>query len=254
MKNLANNKKKFGGKNIFYTIDGERIPLVTTGTSPFFGAGQFGKNARIYRRKFYNDADAVLEILKASYKAGARGIELVPGGKVSEAARIMAETYDDFVITGSTFPGPDPLIDELSKLDAKIIFAHGMVSDRKDRKLGNLINDIESLGIMPGIAAHNPVSTLEYAFENLPSVKTFLIPFNARGMLMGDQKKLENIVNSHKNHYFIGMKTLAAGKLNPVQAYDYISQYNICCVSIGMVTVEEAKTSTEIALKALQTS
>jgi hypothetical protein len=29
---------------------------------------------------------------------------------------------------------------------------------------------------------------------------------------MGEQKKLENIVNSHKDHYFIGMKTLAAGK------------------------------------------
>ena len=60
---------------------------------------------------------------------------------------------------------------------------------------------------------------------------------------MGDQKKLENIVNTHKNHHFIGMKTLAAGKLTPIQAYDYVSQHNICCVSIGMVNVEEAKFS-----------
>ena len=201
-----------------------------------------------------NDVDAVLEILEASYEAGGRGIELVPAGKVGEAAKIMAETHDDFVITGSTFPGPDPFIDELAKLDAKLIFAHGMVSDKKDEKLENLIDEIESIGIIPGIAAHNPVSTLEYAFENLPLVKAFLIPFNAQGMFMGDQKKLENIVNNHKDKYFIGMKTLAAGKLDLNQAYDYISQYNICCVSIGMVTIEEAKVSTEIALKVLRTS
>jgi hypothetical protein len=56
----------------------------------------------------------------------------VPAGKVSEAARIMAETHDDYIITGSTFPEPYPLIDELAKLEAKLIFAHGMISDKKD--------------------------------------------------------------------------------------------------------------------------
>ena len=201
-----------------------------------------------------NDKDAVLEILEACYEAGGRGIQLIPAGKVSEAAKIMAETHDDFIIIGSTFPGPDPLIDELAELDAKLIFAHGMISDKKDGKLETLISEIESRGIIPGIAAHNPISTLKYAFVNFPAVKAFLIPFNAQGLFMGDQKKLEKIVDSHKNHHFIGMKTLAAGKLAPNQAYDYLSKHNICCVSIGMVTVEEAKDSTEIALKILQKS
>ena len=201
-----------------------------------------------------NNKDAVLEILEASYEAGGRGIELISAGKVGEAAKVMAETHDDFIITGSTFPGPDPLIKELANLDAKLIFAHGMVSDKKDENLEKLIDEIESMGIIPGIAAHNPVSTLEYAFENLPHIKVFLIPFNAQGMFMGDQTKLEKIVDSHKNYHFIGMKTLAAGNLDPNQAFDYISQHNICCVSIGMVTIEEAKVSTEIALKFLQTS
>jgi hypothetical protein len=192
--------------------------------------------------------------LEAGYETGARGIELVPGGKISEAAKIMSETHDDFIITGSTFPGPNPMIKELADLDARIIFAHGMVSDRKDEKLVNIIEKIESFGIIPGIAAHNPVSTLEYAFENLPSVKPFLIPFNAQGMFMGNQNKLEDIVDSHKDKYFMGMKTLAAGKLDVSQAYDYISQHNICCVTIGLVTLEEARLSTENALKVLQTS
>jgi hypothetical protein len=227
---------------------------VSVGTSPFLGAAQFGKNALLYRRKFLNHTKAVLEILEASYEEGGRGIELVPAGKVTQAAKIMVETHDDYVITGSTFPGPDPLINELSELGAQIIFAHGMVADKKDKKLESLIDDIKSRGIIPGIAAHNPVSTLEYAFENIPSVKIFLIPFNARGYLMGNQKELEKIVDSHKDHHFIGMKTLAAGKLDPNKAYDYISKHNICCTTIGMVNVEEARESTLMALNYLQNS
>ena len=108
---------------------------MSVGTSPFLGASQFGKNARVYRKKFLNNAEAVLEILEASYEVGGRGIQLIPAGKVTVAAKIMAETHNDFVITGSTFPGPDPLIKELAELGAKIVFAHGMVADKKEKKL-----------------------------------------------------------------------------------------------------------------------
>ena len=48
------------------------------------------------------------------------------------------------------------------------------------------------------------------------------------------------------------MKTLAAGKLDPKKAYEYISKHNICAVTIGMVTTEEAEISTKIALDALR--
>lgn len=198
-----------------------------------------------------NNVDAMLEILEACYKAGGRGIEIVPVGKISEATKIMKETHKDFVVTGSTFPGPDPLIEDLIDIEAKIIFAHGIVSDKKDDKLVKMVDEIKARGVIPGIAAHNPVSTLEYALENIPDVKVFLIPFNKRGMLMGNKRKLEEIVNNTKNCSFVGMKTLAAGKLDPKKAYEYISKHNINAVTIGMVTTEEAEISTNIALEAL---
>ncbi len=236
---------------MFCEIEGQKIPVISVGTSPFLGAAQFGKNARIYRKKFMNDANAMLEILKAAYRAGARGIELIPIGKIPEAANLMKDSYDDFIITGSTAPGPDPMIDELLELDAKIIFAHGMVSDKKDKKLLKMLNDIESRGCIPGVAAHNPVSTLNYVFENAPQVRTFLIPFNAVGLFMGEQKKLEELVDSRKDLSIMGMKTIAAGKIEPNKAYEYISKHNIKCVTIGLVTVEQAQESTELALKML---
>ena len=199
-----------------------------------------------------NDANAMLEIMEACYKAGGRGIEAVPGGAVIDAIKIMKETHSDYVITGSTFPGPDPKINDLIDVEAKIIFIHGMVSDKMDDKLNKLVDEVASRGVIPGVALHNSVPTLKYALENLPQVKAFLTPLNANGLYMGDKEALEKIVDDNKDLYFVGMKTLAAGKLEPKEAYEYISKHNICAVTIGMVTVEEAEASTKVALEALQ--
>ena len=199
-----------------------------------------------------NNAEAMLEIMRACYEAGGRGIEAVPMGAVCNAIKIMKETYSDYVVTGSTIPGPNPNLEDLLEVDAKIIFVHGAISDRKNEKLLNLLDEISSRGVIPGVATHNPLSTISYVFENAPEVKVFLVPFNANGFMMWDQKALEDLVDNHKNYYFFGMKTVDAGRLEPRKAFEYISQHNICAVAIGMVKVEEAQNSTRMALEALQ--
>ncbi len=239
---------------LFTEFEGVKIPLVSTGVSPFAGSPQFGDKAAMYREKFFNDASAMLEIMEACYEGGGRGIGAIPFGKVVEAVKIMKETHDDYVITGSTLPGvvPDPGIEQLIDLDAKIIYVHASISDKKNDRVIKLLEEISSRGVIPGLAVHNPVSTLEYVFENNLNAKTFLVPFNAKGMMMINQQKLEGLVDSKKETAFMGMKTLAAGTIEPTKAYEYISKHNIRAVIIGMVEVEEARNVAEIALKALQ--
>ncbi|HDZ19451.1 hypothetical protein LCGC14_1011680 [marine sediment metagenome] len=239
-------------ERLYCKIEGTDIPLVSTGVSPFAGAGQFGKMAQIYRKKFLFKVDAMLKIMEACYEAGGRGTGVIPFGKINKASKIMKETYNDYVITGSTLPGPNPGIEELIELEAKIIYVHGSISDSKNERLTKLLDEISSRGIIPGIATHNPISTIQFAIEKNIKVKSFLIPFNIKGMMMGVQRKLEDIVDNCNQFSFMGMKTLAAGKLEPQKAYDYISKHNIHAVVIGMVEAEEAKIATEIALKALQ--
>ncbi|MFX1460003.1 MAG: hypothetical protein ACFFBT_11085, partial [Promethearchaeota archaeon] len=215
------------------------------GTSPFIGAGQFGMSSLVYRRKFLFHTKNMLEILEASYNAGGRGIEVcvegcIPPGKICEAARIMKETHDEYVVTGSTYPGSDPLIEDLIDIEAKLIFVHASVSDRMSKNLKKFLDDISSRGVIAGIAVHNPISTLTFAFEKLKETNVFLVPFNAEGFIMGNQKKLEALIDNKKGSFFIGMKTLAAGNLNPSKAFDYISKHNICSVAIGMVSIQEA--------------
>ena len=198
------------------------------------------------------NADAMLEIMESCYEAGGRGIEAVPGGAVCKAVKIMKETHNDYVVTGSTIPGPNPNIEDLIDVEAKIIFVHGANSDQKNKTLLTLLDDISSRGIIPGVATHNPLSTINYVFENAPDVKAFLIPFNVNGFMMGKQIALEELVDTNSDCYFIGMKTLDTGRLEPEKAFDYISKHNICAVAIGMVETEEAQVTTEIALNALQ--
>jgi hypothetical protein len=239
-------------KRIYCKIDGVEIPLVSTGTSPFFGPPTFGNRAQAYREKFFTNKDAMLEIMEACYEAGGRGIEAVPGGAVCEAVKIMKEIHSDYVVTGSTLPGPDLNLEDLIDVEAKIIFVHGAYSDRRNDKLLSILEEISSRGVIPGVATHSPISTINYVFENAPNVKAFLIPFNANGFLMQNKGELEELINNNKDCFFIGMKTLDAGRLKPKKAFEYISQHNICAVAIGMVETEEAKISTEIALDALK--
>ncbi|MEE9377967.1 MAG: hypothetical protein V3V33_08020 [Candidatus Lokiarchaeia archaeon] len=193
----------------------------------------------------------MLEILKASYDEGARGVEVIPSGKITEAAQMMSEIYSDYVITGSTYPDKESGINVLVEVGAKLIFVHGMISDNRGGKLLKLLDEISSTGIIPGVATHDPIPTLKYCIENSLNVRAFLIPFNANGVLMGNVEKLEEIVDKTKNFHFIGMKTLAAGEIEPEIAFQYIANHNICAVTIGMVTKQQAEESTRIALKSL---
>ncbi len=193
----------------------------------------------------------MLEILETSYQAGARGVEVIPIGKILDAAKIMVETHNDYIITGSTYPGIDSRIESLIGIGAKLIYVHGMISDERNSKLVRLLDEISSRGIIPGIATHDPIVTISYIIEKDLNVKAFLIPFNANGIYMENAKKLEEIVDSTKKYDFIAMKTLAAGIINPENAFNYISKHNISAVAIGMVTSLQAEESTKIALKYL---
>ena len=239
---------------MFVEIDGIpfNIPLVMVGSSPWAGAGQFGDKARVYKRNFLRKVDAMLEIMEATYEAGARGFHGVTIGKMGEAAKIMAESHVDYVVVGSCFPEPNSMLEEVIKMDPKIIFLHASISDKKDSDFLKMVDEVSSRGFIPGIAVHNPVPTLKFSLENAKDVKCFLVPFNARGFMMGKKKELEELVDNNKDKAFFGMKTLVAGRLKLEKAYEYIAQHNICSIVIGQVDIEEAKASTKVALEALQ--
>ncbi len=235
----------------FIELERKKIPIVSIGTSPFMGAGQFGPKAWLWRQKFLDNPENVSELLFATAENGGLGIEIVPVGRISEAIKDVREKFPEFTVTGSTYWERPYRIDDLNEIGAEIIFIHGAVADRrKINELELLVQKIRALKRIPGIATHEPTKTIPFIEDSGLDCPAILVPFNKTGLFMGDQKLLEKLVDN-SNKFFIGMKTLAAGRIKPEDAYGYIGDHNISAVAIGMVTKEEIKETVPIALKYL---
>jgi len=238
----------------FIELESQKIPRITIGTSPFMGAGQFGQLGSIWRAEFFQNAEKMANLMITSYNHGAKGAEIVPAGQMIKAALKSKDKYPDFTILASTYwekRGKDFLIDELIEVDAKIIFLHGSISDRHDLNLiQSLLSKIRTAGKIPGMATHSPLPTINFIHQHKLDCAAILLPFNLRGEFMGDQKAVEELVDS-LDYFFVAMKSLAAGKIPPKKALPYLGAHNISAVTIGMVTEEEVIETVTEAKKVL---
>ncbi len=226
----------------FIELESQKIPRITIGTSPFMGAGQFGPLGFVWRSEFFQNAEKMANLMQLSYEYGAKGVEVIPAGQILTAALLTQEKYPEFTILGSTFwerGKNDFRISELIKADTKIIFLHGSISDQRDLHLIRpLLSKIREAGNIPGMATHYPLYTIPFIQKNKLDCPAILLPFNYRGEFMGNQKAVEEIVDSME-YFFVAMKPLAAGKIPPRKAFPYLGKHNISAVTIGMVTEEE---------------
>jgi len=237
---------------MFVKLEGEKIPLVTIGTSPFIGAGQFGAKAALWRREFLENADKMYELMNYACEKGAKGAEIIPIGKIPEAAVMTMEKNSNFFVLGST--SWDSLkIEVLSEIKAKIIFVHGSFADRRNKTfLEETFQKIRRAGIIPGVATHEPLRTIPFILESKLDCSAILVPFNKEGFIMGDKSRLEALINKTGDEmFYVGMKTLAAGKIPPKEAYEYIRNHKISAITVGLTSKKEISETVPIALKHL---
>ena len=110
---------------------------------------------------------------------------LNPSPRIVYLSRSVCAIVNASIIYLSSIPS------SFAVVGAQIIFIHASTSDKKNDELLKLVDEITSRNVIPGIAVHNPVSTLEFALENVKEVQAFLVPFNARGFLMGNRQNLK---------------------------------------------------------------
>lgn len=229
---------------VFIELESQKVPRITIGTSPFMGAGQFGSMGLVWRSEFFQNAEKMANLIIHSYNQGARGVEVIPAGAMLQAALIAKQNCPDFIILGSTLWERIENyfhIDDLVEADAKIIFLHGSISDNREYTLIKaLLKKIRLAGKIPGIATHYPLNTIPFIKEKNLDCPAILLPFNLNGEFMGNQKALEELVDS-LDYFFVAMKSLAAGKIPPNKAFPYLGAHNISAVTVGMVSEDEIK-------------
>lgn len=233
-----------------FKVEGVDIPRILLGTSPFLGAGQFGVRAYQYYKHFFENPRNITDLVIEAINFGVRGIQLVAYREIVEAIRrAQVETGVELVIIGSLpFDRPEEGLDCLSSLPTKAVLLHGEETDRLNFKvLESWLGRIRELGFIPGVATHKPDIVLPELLESKLDFQVVLLPFNAAGFLMGKKEKVFDVVR-RSDKSFIAMKTLAAGRLKPREALEYLfSCEGIDSVAIGVATMEEVKETFSIA-------
>ena len=235
-----------------FIVDDLEFPKVLIGSSPFIGAGQFGLKSIAYYKKFYLNPKNITKLLIEAINKGCNAIQAIVCPPVVSAI-VEASSISKVEMFVCATIELKKLVYELKaikKLNAKCVLIHGSTSDRKVNELNDAFKKIKDYipKTIFGVATHNPGSMIN-EFMLIPDVKIILSPINSNGEFMNPsaQRTLLSIENARKKGIkVIGMKTLAAGKIHPKNAFEYISN-KVDGVAIGIASLKEMEETLKFA-------
>ncbi|KAF5075608.1 hypothetical protein [Methanobacterium aggregans] len=235
-------------------ISGREIPRTLLGTSPFTGieAAHFGHRAMLYQLDFHENPEKVAEIIRKSYEMGVRGIQLIPHPWIVEALKMAVEVGCDMDIIGTVRPeNSSDDVATLSELGASAMILHPATVDKMDfQAVEEDLQLVRDEGAVSGVATSFPFQITERLIGSSVSdlFDIYMIPLNRLGYLMDcegyqpeDRVKLEGMIKK-LDKTVLASKTLAAGILQPSEAFDYIKTVDyVDMVSVGIGSVAEAE-------------
>ena len=228
------------------------IPRTLLGTSPFTAAAQFGHRARLYQLDLYNNPENIFKIIKKSYEMGIKGIQVIPYPPVIEAINEALNVGYEMDIIGTVRPERElEDIEILSNLNAISMLLHADITDKKDWNfIGEKLQVIKDRDSVPGLATHMPFLTTKRLVES-PVQEMFdiyMVPVNKLGYLMdsdiygSDERTHLNRLIKSLNKTVIAKKVLAAGILQPQEAFDYLKTVEFAdIVALGIASEAEAQ-------------
>jgi len=226
-----------------FSIKGIKFPRLLFGTSPFFGAGQFGDRSARYFREFYLNPQSITALFDSSISNGLNAIH-VPSDPVIVEAIIdsMRSSGVSFVLATVEAKNLSEELGLCERVRADSIITHGSCTDRSGRALGEILERIRKRfnNVPTGIATHSPGDVIPSLLE-LETVDIILAPINLKGHFMDpdEQSTLDAIARARSiGKKVIAMKSLAAGLLNPMIAFEYIAD-KVDGVAVGITAANE---------------
>jgi hypothetical protein len=228
------------------------IPRTLLGTSPFIAAAQFGHRARLYQLDLYNNPENIFKIIRKSYEMGITGIQVIPYPPVIEAINEASNVGYEMDIIGTVRPERElEDIELLSNLNATSMILHADIADKKDWNfIGEKLQIIKDGNAVPGIATHMPYLTTKRLVGS-PVQEIFdiyMVPVNKLGYFMdsdiygSDERTHLNQLIKSLDKTVIVKKVLAAGILQPQEAFDYLKTVEFAdIVALGIASEAEAQ-------------
>ena len=242
------------------------IPQTILGYGPFIAEPYFGHRSRLYQLDLYDNPQATADVIFEAYNSGVRAINLVNDSKLLKSFDIAVDMGCEMKVIATIgksdvdYLNPnydvaaevdwDDDIELFSTYDCPLMLVDEFIVDGYDWKLTsqilNAINDSESLS---GLVTAFPSKTTDLLKDNidLDLFDFYMIPLNSISYMMdinafnSSQRRdfVDKVLSLNKK--IIASRVLAAGILNPKEAFIFLSNADyVDAISIGVAKKEEA--------------
>jgi hypothetical protein len=230
-----------------FSVRDVEVPAVMLGTSPFIGAGQFGKRAESYYNHFFLQPENITEVVTHAIGLGVNAVQVIGYPQVVEAVQEAAKrTAAELFLLGTVGLGSiEREIEMLLEAGAQGVIIHGSLADRDMAFAREHLSRLRERGLVTGIATHRPGMTIPRV-EEMEEVEIILCPLNKMGRFMDPsvESTLQAIESSSK--MIMAIKPLAAGMLSPQEGLSYIAD-KVVGFAVGIASEEEAGKTFEVA-------
>ncbi len=228
---------------------------IILGTSSFTYSSHFGHRTRLYELDFQDHPENIQKVLDVAYDMQVDTILIKNSTDLVNALDLSIENGRNWSVIGMV--NGDNYIEDIdfySKYNTTTIMVDGLFVDANLEenidKIIDILKTIKDKGFTPAIETRMP-------FKNIPKISesklldyfdVIMIPLNFYGYMMdcnflnNENKEIFENLLSNLQKKVIANRTLAAGILKPVEAYEFISEIDyIDSVCVGVAYVEEAE-------------
>ena len=245
---------------------GKSIPQTILGSAPFLAELYFGHRSRLYQLDLYDNPQNMADVIEESYNQGIRAINLVNDPNLLEAYDIALERGCNMKVIATIgksdidYLNPnyeiakevdwDEDIELFSGYDCPLMLIDEFIVDGYDWKLtSKILSEINLTGSLSGLITAFPSRTADLIPQNLDMdlFDFYMIPFNSLSYMMdisafnASQREEFKQKLLGLNKKIIASKVLAAGVLNPKEAFTFLSNIDyVDLITLGVAKVEEA--------------
>ena len=193
------------------------------GTSPFIGAGQFGLKALEYYKTFCLKPSNIAKIYREAYQLGIKALQLVVSPPTIEA---LTEVNLDFHLTVSIYGDFEKALRRLERFSPEVVALHAEIADSFNlAKIRECLKAVKRIGAVPAAATHSPGETIPFLDSRLGEIEVYLAPLNRIGAFMEPSPEATLKALKETSAKIVAIKPLAAGRLKPKEALEYVYQF-----------------------------
>lgn len=227
-----------------FQVGDVRFPRLLFGTSPFIGAGQFGGRSMRYYLDFYLNPQNITRLYLKAISKGLNAIHILSDPVIAKAIdnAVRSSKIKSFILATINVRNLEEELSLCEMVKADSIIIHGSYTDLMEERLSHILRAVKRKfnDIPTGIATHLPGKVIPRILK-LREVDIILAPINLRGEFMEPNmdSTLRAISESRRmGKKVLAMKSLAAGKLDPKEAFEYIAD-KVDGVTVGITSPEE---------------